>query len=303
MVLLTFTLNSNNCTDSITYSRFRYTFSGGGIKLNKGAKICVTQIILPYSWYNISVSNSNNSFSYKWIGTTYSVTIPSGYYSVDTLNLYLQQVMYSNGHYLYNTSTGNNVYYINIQSNQTYYSNTITCYLIPTSLPTNYTNPASLSFPSSAQTPQVIIGSNSFGSLIGFTSGTYPSTAKTSSYNVNSNTIPNITPVNGIVCRTSLVDNKSSYITDILDTFYINDTTFGSNINYQPSYRKWLSAVDGDYHHFDIYFSDQNYNVIVMNDNNTLISIQIDNPDVIDKNLPIKNNIKKINFDDDEEKI
>jgi len=293
MVLLTFTLNSSNCTDIITYSRFRYIFAQGGIQLNDNARICVTQIVLPYSWFNVSSYNNNNSFSYIWLGTTYTISLSNAYFEVSDLNNYLQQIMINNNHYLYDSSTGDNVYYIKIETNTTYYANTITCYPIPTSLPSNYTNPSgSFPFASTTQTPQIVIGTNNFGSLTGFTSGTYPPSVQTLTYSINSNTIPNITPVNSIVIRTSLVDNKTSYVADILDTFYINDTTFGSNINYVPSYRKWLTCNKGAYHHFDIYFNDQNYDTIYMNDNNTLISIQIDNPDVMYKE--IINNTSKL---------
>ena len=48
----------------------------------------------------ISASNQNNTFSYIWLdGNTYTITIPDGQYSIETLALAFQQEMVANTHY------------------------------------------------------------------------------------------------------------------------------------------------------------------------------------------------------------
>ena len=60
--------------------------------------------------------------------------------------------------------------------------------------------------------------------------------------------------------------------TDILDSFPIN-STFGSNINYIPSYEKWVRVHHGTYSNLIITFVDQNYNNIQILDQNVIITL------------------------------
>ena len=92
------------------------------------------------------------------------------------------------------------------------------------------------------------------------------------SYNVLSNTTPNATPVNSIVVRSDIVNNRCAMPIDILDTFSIN-ANFGSNITYSPPYEKWISIQAGTYASLSIAFQDQNFFTLQANDPNVLIAL------------------------------
>ena len=153
------------------------------------------------------------------------------------------------------------MYFIEIISNVTYYSNQLLFTPIPKYLPDGYAtgsvtingyiysgfscNPTTSGsffgynedfYPQSGYTPQIIINSN-ISSLIGFTHGTYPSNPLTTYYNVLSNITPNATQVNSIIIRSNNINNACCMPSDILDTFTTN-TTFGSNITYTPFMKK-----------------------------------------------------------------
>ena len=158
---------------------------------------------------------------------------------------------------------------------------------------------AGASYPASASTCQLIIPTgvtntttNNIGNIIGFLSGAFPSTVQTysgtptisnsSPYTVLGNSLTAYNPpfpaqgsfVNAIVIRCNLVDNPISSVNDILDTTTIN-TTFGSNIVYQPVSDNWVKIKKGTYSSLTISFSDQNFNTLYMNDPNILLSLLI----------------------------
>ena len=134
-----------------------------------------------------------------------------------------------------------------------YYTNSFTFQYIPTSntnvvsqFGQNWVYANSSSYPNTASTCQIIIPSgvtnsttNNIGNIIGFLSGSFPSSVQTysgspsiansSPYVVNGNSL-NYTPpfpaqgsfVNGIVIRCSLVNNPISSVNDILDLSLIH---------------------------------------------------------------------------------
>jgi hypothetical protein len=301
----TLVLNSSNVVGS-NNSVFKYNFINGAFTINEDSEMCVSQIVIPYSWFNINKAYyTNATLQYQFPqGVTskpYTVNFPNGYYSVSDLNNYLQLYMVKQNQYFYNSTTGTNLYYIQIVTNTTYYSNQIIVNPVPTSLPSGYSLPSTVIngytysgfncnptssggdfgsttsfYPTSTLTPQVIIptytGIYGLGSIIGFIGGTYPATAQSTSYNVLSNTTPNATPVNSIVVRSDIVNNPCAMPSDILDTFSIS-SSFGSNITYTPPYEKWISIQAGTYASLAIAFQDQNFTTLQANDPNVLIAL------------------------------
>ena len=144
---------------------------------------------------------------------------------------------------------------------------------MPSVLPAGYTNPAALVLPTVASTPQlVILSTSNFGTIIGFTAGSYPPAIQPTNYSILSNTLPNGSPVNSIVVRCNLVSNNVVSPSDILDSFPINGT-FGSNLNVTPNFEKWIKIKSGRYTNFTITFQDQNLNTIPILDPNLLITL------------------------------
>jgi len=355
-----------NSTNSVGNSNtlYRYSFLQGTLDIHEGAEICVSQIVMPYSFPNISVYYSNKTLSYIWNGVsgipptcigyingttltlsisvtgltncvitgltsilsnTYvvsgfgtvwtvnisqtsgsasspniftvtgsfnTIVIPDGFYTTSDINSYLSLIFVNKGHYLYDTLNAKNVYYMSLTTNVTYYGVQLICNPIPDVLPSSFLDPTGL-FPFSptlscpqlviypktteaALYPNVGIYSN-FSTLIGFSYGVYPSSALyTTSYNVLSSFTPNASQVNSIVVLCDKVYNPCTVPSTILDTFSIN-TTYGSNIIYQPSYEKWTPLTPGKYAFLSINLVDQNLNVINALDNNILINLMIRN--------------------------
>jgi len=209
------------------------------------------------------------------------------------------------------TTDANIIYPISISTNTVNYTNQFTFQYIPTTT-TNvenqfgknwiYYNTTTGILPSTASTCSVIIPSGvtntstTIGNLLGFISGTYPSATQTysgtptilnsSPYVVLGNSLTSYTPpfpaigstINAIVIRCNLVNNAVSSIPDILDCSPIA-TTFGSNIIYQPVSENWVRLKAGSYSSMTVSFTDQNGNVIYMNDPNILLSLLIRFPE------------------------
>jgi hypothetical protein len=282
----TLVLNSTNVTSSSTNTTFKYNFINGGFQL-KNMEMCVSSITLPYSFYNVSSYYSNRTFSLifpKGATTqTISVTLPEGFYTVTDINSYIQQICLDNGAYLIDAS-GNYVYYQQLVYNSTYYSVQLLLYPVPTTLPTGYSYASagtlytsSANLPTTSYTPQLVLSSTgSISSIIGFVSGaTYPSTQSTTNQSILSTLTPVGSTVNSIIMQCSLVNNPVTTPSDILDSLPIHNSTFGSNITYEPSFEKFISLSDGTFNSFTFSFRDQNLNEIYARDPNVSITLII----------------------------
>ena len=298
-------LNSSNVVGSYN-TTFLYKFIQGNFIVGENAEMCVSSITIPYSWFNISTAfYQNASFQYRWYSnattyTTYTLTLPDGYYAISDINNALQNYMISQNQYLINTSTSQYYYFISLYTNTTYYTNQFILNPIPSSLPSGYTAPSGFVYNSNASTPIVVIGSNKFGNIIGYSSGLYPTSTLTTSQSILGNITPNATPVNSIIITCDMVNNYSTTPSNILDSFNIN-ATFGANITYIPNYEKWVSIQSGSYSTTTFSFFDQNFNIIPARDPNILISILIRSGSIKEKPIPLPfiKQIQKLQFKDE----
>ena len=273
----TLILNCNNVIGS-NKNIYRYNFPQGGIKIKEGTKICLSSLTIPYSWFNISSSYSNNSISFSFPQTgsqpTYTITIQDGFYNIDDLNYYLQQYFIANSFYLINSS-GQNVYYISLQYNPTYYAIQAVLTVLPTSIPVGWTAPVGFrGLPTTTLAPQLIINNDGISKYLGFSQGSYPSTASTTSQSFLSNLVPVGSNVNSLAIRCNLITNKLSFPSDALDSVPIN-SSFGSNINYNPAFEKFISCSPGQYNSLDVMINDESFNNIVIKDSNVVITLLI----------------------------
>jgi hypothetical protein len=280
-------LNSSNVigTNKTTY---RFSFSNGSYTINPDSEICIATIQMPFSFFNVNSGlYNNNKIQYIWntaTPQTFTLTLTNGYYNVSDIQNALEQSMIQNGCYLYNSTTGNNYYFIQIISNATYYANQIILFPPPISLgtvssgysvPSNWAGYAATGPDGTGYTPQVQFpSSGSVNQILGFTAGAkYPPSLNDKSSNYLSTITPNLATINSIIVQCSLVNNKASFPSTILDSFPIGDTSFGYNINYLPTYEKWIQVMGGTYQFLDIVFTDQNFGQIQANDSNVLISL------------------------------
>jgi hypothetical protein len=272
-------LNGSNVVANSNNARYQYNFIGGNFK-TKNARMCVSQVTVPYSWFNISTQWVNQRIIFGWtVGTTltqYTITIPNGFYTTADINNYLNQYMISLGAYLINPS-GQYVFYATILQNQTYYANQIILSRVPTSLPSGWTQPSGfIGYPSVTRTPQIAFpASNSVGSVLGFApSSTYGSSL--TDLSVLSTQTPVATNVNSLIVHCNLANNPVTMPSDILDSIPIVDTAFGANLNYSPSFEKWISITDGTYNSLLITLTDENNINIVAQDRNSLFTLVLE---------------------------
>ena len=198
-------LNSSNLI-GVNNNQFKYDFIGGSFTIPQEAEISISQIIIPYSFYNISSALGNNTFSYSMptgaSSTTITVTLNDGFYGISDLNNALNNSLRQNNFYFYNLSTvgfsnissSNIIYPIQFSTNASNYTNTITFQYIPngtagvvSQFGNNWIWANSGNFPTNASLPTITIPQQSsndiskstygLGNIIGFTNATYPSTS------------------------------------------------------------------------------------------------------------------------------
>jgi len=284
----TLVLNSSNVSNTSTNTTFKYNFIQGGFKV-QDMEMCISSITLPYSFYNVSSYYNNRTFSLIFptaaTTTTINVILPEGFYTVTDINSYIQQVCIDYGAYLID-STGNYVYYQQLVYNTIYYAVQLLMFSVPTTLPTGYsyaTAGASGSiYTTSAKLPTTayvtrfyLAPSGSIATIIGFATGTYPTPISTTSQSFLSTLVPVGSTVNSIIMQCSLISNPVTFPSDILDSMPIKDTSFGSNITYDPSFEKYVSLSNGNFNNFTFSFRDQNLNEIYARDPNVSITLII----------------------------
>jgi hypothetical protein len=284
-------LNQKNIVEGSNNSVLTYNFKNG-VNFNKGTRISLKSLTMFYSWFNIDEkSYNNNKFQYKWWGAsgdldeTFTVTIPDGNYSIETINEALQFELLKNKHYVEYTVSGktSNFYFIEFVSNPALYKYQINLYYMPTNQQNidtyNYTKPtgATWNFPTIGSTSQIIVmSSNNFKKLIGFSSGTYPSTLKTTKQAIVGDLIPEIDPVSSIMMTCSIVNQKFSTPSTYLYSFTNNASQFGGLLDVQPYIYSWCNVGEGQYDNMTISFYDQNGNTIKILDPQMNIALVIE---------------------------
>lgn len=283
MSTFTLVLNSNNVVANSNNTLFRYNFLNGAFRVDENAEIAISSVVMPYSFFNISQSYGNNTFSFTFpdsvsTTTSYSVTIPDGFYTTDTMNSFLQQFCITNSLYLINSS-GQYVYYIVFSLNVNSYANEVLFYNVPTSLPSGFTTPVGWhGFPATTFCPTLTIsattGISNFGVFLGLSAGTYGGTATSNSK--LSNIVPIGTLVNAVTIRCNIVNNNIAMPSDLITSIPIN-ATFGSNITYSPTFEQYVSIKSGVYNNLIVSLTDQNFNTIFAKDPNVIITLIIKN--------------------------
>jgi len=278
-------LNSSNVIGS-NNNTFQYNFISGAFKA-EDAEIAISSVVIPNSFYNITSIYGNNTVSiiFPLGATTYtlSITFPDGNYAVEDIQNYIQQQCIANNYYLVDNN-GNYVFYTYLSYANNYYKVQLLCSAVPSVLPTSWTLPTAgtggwvSALPTGGYCPQLQLASTgSISIIIGFIpNASYPSVRTVGSTNFLSGLTPQGSIVNSIVARCSMVNNKITAVTDILDGIPIS-SAFGYNINYEPSFERWVKINDGTYTTFNIVFSDQNLNTLYARDPNVAITLLLRN--------------------------
>ena len=269
-------LNSTNAVQKAApYYQFRVPF-GQGLPL-AGRQIALASFQAFISWPNIVSSakpsyGPNNVFQYIWVdGSTNTVTIPTGGYGISDLTGFLQYTMQQNLHYLIDQN-GNPVFFAQFlenvpQDSVTYQTNTV-----PSSLPTGWTQPvgATWSLPGTPTGVSLVIEATpagaGFGTLIGFSAGTYPASPPTNPYSVNSSVIPQFLPVSAVQVTADCAVALLSSTSNALYQFAPPSSGYASEINIAPPSLLWVDTVPNTRNYITISLLDQLGNPLQVQD-------------------------------------
>lgn len=289
----TLVLNRENIVPNTNNSVLQYNFPNS-VYL-KDEYIAVQQISLYNSVFNISSALNNNQFSYTWIdGTTHQVVITASgiHLSLGQLNSYFQSVMIANNHYY--TSSGQNVYLMEILVNQSSYAYQINCFATSVAIATanSWTIPVGATWvnPTNSIVPMINIPNTNIQNLLGFNAGSYPNTviagvppAQTqtpviaSPYSALSQNAPQIEPQPTYLGLCSLVNNQLVIPNETIISITPVDVIFGGLFNIQFSGLAFNKVDDGTYTQFTFSFVDDLGQRIAFQDPNMLIILIMKN--------------------------
>ena len=233
---------------------------------------CASDLSIPITFKNITAAYYNNKLSITFLGSTLSLTIADGYYSVASLNAFLQQAMAAQGWYLVSTSTGGLPYYfIQISSNATFGEVELDVYPVPTAAPAGYAQPsnATWSYPTTAQCPQLTIPAptvnlltgqpyaTSMSALLGYPAGTYPATAQSGQYSTLGNT-PALNPVRCVQVSCQHVSNLQQANNSQQLFSFVPTATYGTVQDDAVKIPRWVPIQSGHFQTLSVSFTDQN---------------------------------------------
>lgn len=275
----TIILNSSNYVSG-TYNTYTYTLPVD-TKFNDGDTVGVASIAIYNSTFNITSARGNNTIQIIWNAnstTTYTLTIPDGYYSVSDLNYYIQSYCITNNLYMTSNSGANNIYFVELLTNAPRYSVQLNCFPLPTSAQATtlgYSLPsgATWSLPSSASTPQVVV-SSSFNNLIGFSTGTYPSSVQTTTQTFLSTSVPIISPIDSYILTCNLINSPLSSPNNVLFSLPLT-VGLGSLVTLSPAQIVFNDIAPNIYSKITVTFYDQLFNSLKLNDYELVLTLAI----------------------------
>jgi hypothetical protein len=291
----TLILNSANILEGTNNSILSYEFIGGNINLKKGQKVALASLQMYYSTFNITSANKNNSFSYNWVdGTTYSVVVPDGFYDILALNNFLHFTMVQNSHYLV-SSTGDFVYLMTLGVNPTQYAVELNCFGISVAVAAAnvWVLPAGATWvlPVNFIVPELVVGTNNFGLVIGFAAGTYPNAviagvppnqtqnpAYTTSQQFLSTFTPQVSPVSSFILTCSLINNNYAVPNNLIYSFAPSGN-IGEQFTVAPNQYVFIDVLPAQYSRFQVSFIDQAFRPVAIQDPNMIIQLVISDPD------------------------
>jgi hypothetical protein len=287
----TLILNSDNIVAGTNNSVLSYEFAGGNINLKKGQKVALANLQMYYSTFNITAANNNNTFSYVWVdGTTHQVVMPDGFYDISTINNYLHFTMVQNKHYLLATS-GDFVYFITLGINPTAYAAEVNCFGISVALATanTWVLPAGATWviPTNFIVPELVVGTNNFGLIIGFNAGTYPNAViagvppaqtQTPAYTTDqqflSTGVPQVSVVSSFILTCSLINNNYAVPNNLIYSFSPQGT-IGEQFTIAPNQYVFIDCLPAQYNRFQVSFIDQDFRPVAIQDPNMIIQLII----------------------------
>lgn len=301
----TLILNQENIVPNTANGRLEYVFPAGNVSIQKGQKLALASLQMFYSTFNITSLNNNNVFSYVWVdGTEHQVVIPNGYYTIATLNEFLQFTMINNTHYLIDNDTSNNVYFLTLGTNASTYKVELTTFQMNATLfpigagAGQYSLPAGAGWvvPTGSILPMFKIPATAFRDVIGFVNAGYypqgsagnyneatiagvpPAQTQTPAYSSNlvfaSDKVPQVSPLSSYLVKCNLINNNYAVPNDLLYSFS-PQSAFGDQFTIAPNQLIFINIQEGQYNKFVVEFADQNNRPVAIEDPNFVILLII----------------------------
>lgn len=271
-------INSSNYVSG-TLNTFIYTLPIS-TKFNDGATVGVASIAIYNSTFNITSARGNNTIQIIWnanTSVTYTLTFSDGYYSVSDINFFIQSFCIDQKLYMTDTNS-DNVYFVELVTNAPRYSVQLNCYALPTTAQATtlgYSIPSGASWtaPTTASTPQLVI-SNSFNALIGFATGTFPSSIQTTTQTSLSSIVPVISPIDSYNITCNLINSPLSIPNNTFFSIPLN-VGLGSLLTISPAQIVFNDIASNVYNQIIIKFYDQLFNELKLNDFQVTITLAI----------------------------
>lgn len=240
-------------------------------------EIALAGATLPYSWFNISASQNNNSFQIIHPttagSTTLTITLADGGYELADINGALRTWLINNGYYIQNNTTLDQTVYCELRVNVASYRFEFVSYPLPTSLPAGFTAGSAITFPATARGPQLIVPNTNIQTRLGFPAATYPAAAPTTLTTVSGPNVPQITDVLNIGIACDTVYNPYNANNQVLTSIAPASAKFATNIIYQAPELIWAPNTSGTRNSLTIRLVDQEYRTINLQETNVVINL------------------------------
>lgn len=235
-----------------------------------------------HSFRNVSAEIGNNQMTLlfpvftganTYTMTSFVLTLPDGYYTIDDLDNALQNLCLLNGLYCVETATGRNVYFIQLQQNATRYAYQINSFYVPTAAQAgtlgwtsggmtlntgNLMVAPRLTIPAAMSYMLGIPGATYPGSVLTSTAASWPAAAASATL---STVAPQIDRVTAVIFRTSLVNNAYSLPSDLLAQVPVT-ASFGAAVQYSAQHPLWSAVPPRQFAQIEVSLADQDGNLL-----------------------------------------
>jgi hypothetical protein len=240
-------ITKNNLVAGST-NTYKYNFSSnvdmGNIDIGLGSAS------IWFSWRNITAAKGNNQFSiiHPTTGTgniTLNLTLPDGGYNISDINNYIRYYLISNGYYIQNTTTNEQIVYCKLQVNNSTYSCEFVSYPMPLALPDGHTAGSAITFPSATRTPQLVVSQPNFGTVIGFATGIFPAVQPTVLTTSTSTLVPQVSDVTNVVLTLDSAMNPFAPNSKVIHSISPAGYAYASLIKSEPNEISWVPQQSG----------------------------------------------------------
>lgn len=235
-------INKSHLVDGTT-NTYRYNFSANVDMSN--IDIGLGSASIWFSWRNITSAKQNNQFSIIHPATgatnvTLNLTIPDSGCEIDDINNFLRYYLISNGYYIQNTTTNEQIVYCKFQVNPSIYAVEFVSYPLPTSLPSGYIAGSAITFPSTTRAPQLSVTQSGFGDVIGFNTGTYPSVQPTVLTTSTSTKVPVVSDVTNVILTLDSAMNPFAPNSKVIHSISPAGVNYAQLIKSEPNEIAWI---------------------------------------------------------------